>query len=47
MVFMNQDMLSITDAAYASLLLEQNDFQASEAASVMEGMSWVIKTMRR
>ena len=31
MVFMTQDMLSITDAAYASLLLEQNDFQASEA----------------
>ena len=31
MVFMTPDMLSITNAAYASLLLDQNTFQASEA----------------
>ena len=31
MVFMTPDMLSITDSAYASLLLDQNKFQASHA----------------
>ena len=31
MVFMTLDMLSNIDAAYASLLLDQNNFQASEA----------------
>ena len=31
-------MLSITDAAYASLLLEQNDFQASEATLKVPGL---------
>ena len=30
--FMTPDMLSIIDAAYTSLLLDQNKFQASEAA---------------
>ena len=38
MVFMTQDMISITDAAYASLLLEQNDFQASEATLKVLGL---------
>ena len=28
---MTPDMLSITDAAYASLLMDQNTFQASKA----------------
>ena len=35
---MTQDMLSITDAAYASLQLEQNDFQASEATLKVPGL---------
>ena len=38
MVFMTQDMLSITDAANASLLLEQNNFQASEATLKVLGL---------
>ena len=40
MVFMTQDMLSTTDAAYASLLLEQNDFQASAATLKVPGYQW-------
>ena len=35
---MTQDMPSIIDAAYASLLLEQNDFQASEATLKVPGL---------
>ena len=35
---MTQDMLSITDAANASLLLEQNNFQASEATLKVLGL---------
>jgi hypothetical protein len=35
---MTQDMLSIADAAYDSLLLEQNDFQASEATLKVPGL---------
>ena len=31
MVFTTPDMLSITEAAYARFLLDQNSFQASEA----------------
>ena len=45
MVFMTPDMLSITDSAYASLVLDQNKCQASEGTLKVPDLSPLNKTI--